>query len=420
MYQQRVHYMKTLGFTILLGVFTISIFTACKKEADKPATPTIENSLTNVTGTLSSFRDTATVTDGDVTITYSKTLACYPSNEVFAFTAVAKNTPATTKYVWEFGDGQSLVGQTVRNIYRNPATYTVILQVKSSTDQLIQKVSLAVKAVGQQVTPTAVFSSALADVNVLNNMTFTSRSSVPTGVIVDHLWDWADGTTSNSSNSFIPKNFPLVAQDKTYPVKLVVTANSGCKDTATVNVFVPATYSITGNFDAVQFEGCTNEYFIFTPNATGVPAGAVYTWDFADATGFVSGNPVRKAFTYQNDYDVKMTITLKGKIIYQTHKAVKAFGQNIKPKALMLKNVVSSTTTTEKWAFYSQSNIPHGFLTGYRWEMPFNVVNDNFNTIVEQEYTKAATPTNYSIRFIVTSNTGCKDTAVANITVPAR
>ncbi|MFK5108588.1 hypothetical protein ACI394_29040, partial [Klebsiella pneumoniae] len=86
-------------------------------------------------------------------------------------------------------------------------------------------------------------------------------------------------------------------------------------------------------------DGCTNEYFIFTPTATGVPAGAVYTWDFADATGLVSGNPVRKSFTYQNTYDVKLTITLKGKIIYQTHKAVTAFGQNIKPKALMLKNI---------------------------------------------------------------------------------
>ncbi|MFX5494194.1 hypothetical protein ABTD62_20865, partial [Acinetobacter baumannii] len=72
------------------------------------------------------------------------------------------------------------------------------------------------------------------------------------------------------------------------------------------------------------------------------------------------------------------------------------------------------------WAFYSQSNIPHGYLIGYRWEMPFGVVNDNFNTIVEQEYTKAATPTNYSIRLIVTGNTGCKDTTVANITVAAR
>jgi hypothetical protein len=52
--------------------------------------------------------------------------------------------------------------------------------------------------------------------------------------------------------------------------------------------------------------------------------------------------------------------------------------------------------------------------------MPFNRVDDNFNTIVEQEYTREATPVNHSIRLIVISNTGCKDTTVANITIPAK
>jgi hypothetical protein len=407
---------QTLIWLCFAGIFTAI---GCKKEDTKP---TEETATTNtiIGGIISAFKDTTTVTEGSVTIRFSRTEACFPSNEIFEFRAVSTGFPATARYVWEFGDGKSLTGTTVRNIYKDPGTYTVILQVKSTDNQVLQKVSISVKALGQQVTPTAVFSSALPDINYLNNMTFTSRSSVPTGTITNHFWNWGDSTTSSTSNTFIPKNFPPVTEDKNYTVRLVVTANSGCKDTAALNVFVPAVYTISGDFNAVQYDGCTNEYFIFTPTATGVPAGAVYTWDFADATGLVTGNPVRKSFTYQNTYDVKMTITLKGKIIYQTHKSVTAFGQNIRPKALMLRNIVSSTTTTEKWAFYSQSNIPHGYLIGYRWEMPFGVVNDNFNTIVEQEYTKATTPTNYSIRLIVTSNTGCKDTTVANITVAAR
>lgn len=414
--------MKTPNFIFLFFylIFVIGI-SACKKEANTPVNTTnMENTPPPIGGNAVVFKDTVSIKDGEVTISFSKSDACFPSNEIFSFTASAPGIPANAKYVWDFGDGKSLTGITVRNIYIKPATYTVILQIKSEADILLQKAAVSFKALGQQVSPTAVFSSALSDINYLNNMSFTSRSTVPTGTIVEHLWDWADGTTSISSNSFMPKNFPLVPEDKTYPVRLIVSANSGCKDTSTVNVFVPASYVISGNFTAAQFEACTNEYFIFTPTATGVPAGAVYTWDFADATGLVTGNPVKKQFTYQNDYDVKMTITLKGKIIYQTHKPVNVFGQNIKPKALMLKNVVSSTPTAEKWAFYSQSNIPHGFLTGYRWEMPFNRVDDNFNTIVEQEYIKAATPTNYAIQFIVTSNTGCKDTAIAHITIPAK
>lgn len=398
------------------------LLVACKKNTDVPADASTGTSTEPPTigGTTSAFKDTTDITEGNVNIKFAKTDACFPSNEIFSFTAVATGVPANAKYVWEFGDGKSLMGASVKNIYKDPGNYTVILEVKSNEGQVLHKVSIAVKALGQQVTPTAVFSSALADINILNNMTFTSRSSVPTGTITEHYWDWADGTSNTSSNSFMPKNFPQVPEDKLYPVKLIVTANSGCKDTAGLNVFVPAVYNISGSFDAVQYDGCTNEYFIFTPRLNEAPDGCVYTWDFADATGFVSGNPVKKSFTYQNDYDVKLTVTLKGKIIYQTHKSVRAFGQNIKPKALMLKNVVSSTPTTEKWAFYSQSNIPHGYLSGYRWEMPFGVIDDNFNTIVEQEYTRAATPTNYSIKLIVTGNTGCKDTAVANITIPAR
>ena len=414
--------MKTKHIFVSLCVFTFIVISGCKKEADKPAnsSQTTEDNSPPIGGATAVFKDTVSVKDGEVTITYAKSDACFPSNEIFSFTATAAGIPAGAKYVWEFGDGKSLTGTTVRNMYRNPASYTIILQIKNAADVVIHKASLAVKALGQQVSPTAIFSSALPDINYLNNMTFTSRSTVPTGTIVDHLWDWADGTTSNSSNSFMPKNFPKVPEDKTYPVRLIVSANSGCKDTASLNVFVPASYNISGNFNIEQFDACTNEYFIFTPNATGVSAGAVYTWDFADATGLVTGNPVKRQFTYQNDYDVKMTITLKGKIIYQTHRPVRAFGQNIRPKALMLKNVVSSTPTKVIWAFYSQSNIPHGYLTGYRWEMPFNRVDDNFNTIVEQEYTREATPVNHTIRLIVTSNTGCKDTTVANITIPAK
>ncbi|TAG11754.1 MAG: PKD domain-containing protein [Sphingobacteriia bacterium] len=416
------NYMKNSHFFLSLCLIGTIVISACKKEVDKPAESSSNSIATNplIGGNAVVFKDTVSVKDGDITIVFSKSNACFPSNEIFSFTATAPSIPSNAKFVWDFGDGKLLTGVTVRNMYIKPATYTVILQIKSETDALLQKASISLKALGQQVSPTAVFSSALSDINYLNNMSFTSRSTVPTGTIVEHLWDWADGTTSTTSNSFMPKNFPLIAEDKTYPVRLIVSANSGCKDTATVNVFVPASYSISGNFTAEQFEACTNEYFIFTPTAIGVPAGAVYTWDFADATGLVTGNPVKKQFTYQNDYDVKMTITLKGKIIYQTHKPVKVYGQNIKPKALMLKNVVSSTSTAEKWAFYSQSNIPHGFLTAYRWEMPFNRIDDNFNTIVEQEYIKAATPSNYTIRFIVTSNTGCKDTALANITIPAK
>jgi hypothetical protein len=75
---------------------------------------------------------------------------------------------------------------------------------------------------------------------------------------------------------------------------------------------------------------------------------------------------------------------------------------------------------TVKWAFYSQSNIPHGYLTGYRWEHDDALVDDNFNTYIERTYNKGTSAVNRSVKLIVTSNTGCKDTTTAFITIPAR
>jgi hypothetical protein len=74
----------------------------------------------------------------------------------------------------------------------------------------------------------------------------------------------------------MPKNFPKVPEDKTYNIKMIVNANSGSRDRASLNVFVPASCNISGNFSAEQFDACTNERILFTAEAENVPTGAVY------------------------------------------------------------------------------------------------------------------------------------------------
>lgn len=403
---------------LLLIAFFAGILFSCNNKEVQPPEPDPEPPI--IVGNSSDFRDTTTIQQGTVTITHSRTSHCFPSNEIFAFSATATGVPSNARFVWTFGDGTTQTGTDVRIMYREPGNYTVILEVRTANNQLLQKLATNIQAWGQQVSPHAAFSVQVFDVNFPANKSFTSRSSVPTGTITNYFWDWGDGTTSTTAVPFAQKNYPPVPEDRVYQVRHIVTANSGCRDTAIVPVSVEAVYNISGDFEATRFDGCTNEYFIFTPTAVGVPAGAVYHWDFGDATGFATGNPIRKSFTYQNDYDVKMWITLRGKEIYRTHRWVRAFGQNIRPKALILRNVISSTATTERWAFYSQSNIPHGFIIGYRWDLGNGIINDDFNTYVEREFIKEVTPRTYPVSLIVTSNTGCRDTATVFVTIPPR
>lgn len=401
----------------LLLVIMCGLLYACTKTGDTPVnTPVVSPPIG---GTTSNYKDTVAVTNGTVTIKYSKTSACYPSNEIFAFDATASNLPTDAVYSWDFGDGHSLTGSNVRNIYDIAGTYTLITTIKDAAGGVLSKTTVNVKALGQQVTPHAVFSSQIFDVNFVNNMSFTSQSSVQRGSISNYSWDWGDGSTTSTVNAFAPHNFPPVSTDKIYPVKLIATANSGCKDTVTVPVSVGAVFAPTGDFSAISYDVCSKEYFIFTPTITGIPTGCVFTWDFADATGYANGSPIVHYYTYQNDYDVKLTVTYNGKNIYQTHKPIRAQGQNVRPIALFIKNVASDNATSVTWAFYSQSNIPHGYFTGYRWEFPSGRIDDNFNTYIEQAYTKIAVAQTQTIKFIVTGNSGCKDTATGTFIIPA-
>ncbi|MFP5039352.1 PKD domain-containing protein [Parasediminibacterium sp. JCM 36343] len=421
-----------IPYFFLIFLVLAGLLNSCTKGVDAAATtdststPTTIPTVPVVGGVTSAYIDTVVSTVGNVTIKYSRTSQCYPSNEIFAFSATATGLPTSAIFNWDFGDGHTINGATstttVANIYQTAGNYTVTLKITDVSKNLISTVTVNVKTHGQQVTPHASFYAQIFDVNYLNNYNFNANgSTVPRGTISNFAWIWGDGTTTSAATpDNTPHNFPFVAKDTTYPVKLVVTSSEGCKDTATVPVNIAAVYNIAGGFDTTHYDVCTAEYILFKSNATGVPDGAVYTWDFADASGTATGNPIKHSYTYQNEYAVKMTISLNGKILYVTSSPVHANGQNIRPKALFLKNVSFEDGTSVKWAFYSQANIAHGYFTGYTWNLDNGTIDTNFNTYIDYTYQKGTMPVTHPIKFIVTGNSGCSDTAISYITIPAK
>ncbi len=420
---------KTSSYIVSL-LFVGTLLFSCKKNADVPATNTTTTSIDSaaaiVGGATSAYKDTVIYSANNVTIKYSRTSQCYPSNEIFAFKGSATDVPANAIYSWDFGDGHSITGSnTVGNIYKSAGNYTVTLTISDGiTKKSLYVTTVNLNAFGQQVSPHASFYAQLFDINYPNNLNFNATSSTVTqGKITNYTWTWGDQTVSSSATpDNVPHNFPLIGSDITYPVKLTVTATSGCKDSVTVPVFMGAVYSnITGDFDTLQSNACTAETFTFTPNAKNVPASAVYTWDFADASGIAtSSGAIQHVFTYQNTYDVKMYISMNGKVIYSTHRSVWANGQNIHPKALFFKNISGDETATYvKWAMYSAANVAHGGVVGYQWYMDNVLIDPNTNDTYETyPFNKTSTPSTHTIKFIVTSNVGCQDTATATITIP--
>lgn len=399
---------------LLLAVMVAS----CKKTDVTPDTATDGD---GIIGTIKTSNDTTYVTVGSVVIYYTKTAPCYPSTEIFTLTASTTNLPSGVTFNWYFGDGNIATGKTVQHGYDAPSPYVIRLDVKNTSQEVIATATFPVKAWGQQLKPIAIFSYKNDFNDNLNYITFNSASSVNRGAIVQYRWNWNDGSKIDTvANGLIRHEFPSATTDKVYPVKLTIQTDAGCTADTTVNVMVLANYPITGDFNAVAYDACTSEYFLFTPTATNVPSGAYYVWNFSDGRGDTTAPyPIKYVYKYMNDYDVIMTIVLNNRVIYKTHKLVNAKGENPKPKASFYTTLVNNTSTSTKYSFNSQSTIAHGGISAFLWDFGNGATDNNYSSFIENTYTKTTVATNYTVRLIVQGN-GCADTTYRTVSVGAK
>lgn len=402
------------SLVLLLAVMVAS----CKKTDVTPDTATDGE---GIIGTIKTSNDTTYVTVGSVAIRYTKTAPCYPSTEIFTLTASTTNLPTDVTFNWYFGDGNIATGKTVQHGYDAPSPYVIRLDVKNASQEVIATATFPVKAWGQQLKPVAIFSYKNDFNDNTNYITFNSASSVNRGAIVQYHWNWNDGSKIDTvANGLIRHQFPSATTDKVYPVKLTIQTDAGCTADTTVNVTVLANYPITGDFNAVAYDACTSEYFLFTPTATNVPTGVYYVWNFSDGRGDTTAPyPIKYVYKYMNDYDVIMTIVLNNRVIYKTHKLVNAKGEDPKPKAAFYSTLVANTVTNTKYSFNSQSTIAHGGISAFLWDFGNGATDNNYSSFIENTYTKNTSATNYTVRLIVQGN-GCADTTYRSVSVGAK
>ncbi len=408
----------------LLLVFLSLGIDSCNKSTSNIITDSTTNVITKTTTSVDG--DTTVYTIGQLIITATRTSPCYPSTEIFTFKADASAIANATSYNWYYGDGYSDSGQVVKHGYNNAAPFVVQLDIKNGNGIVIYSSSFPVKAWGQQLKPVAIFTTKDDFPTNENYVTFTSYSSVNHGSIVQFHWNWGDGSTSNTADALVRHLFPTNTQDVNYQVKLTITTDAGCTADTTVTVWVPGAYPITGDFAAVENNGCTNESFSFTAQATSVPGGSVYYWHWSDGTHDDSGYNVQHTFAYKNDYDVIMYIKLNGRTIYTAHKDIFAKGQSKSPKptASFYYTWVNEYATNVLVSFNSQSQQPAGggAIDGYYWNFSNGKIDTSFNSFTETRYQRGTAGSgnkDYQVRLIVTGN-GCADTAYQTVSIPSQ
>jgi len=204
---------------------------------------------------------------------------------------------ALVTFAWDFGDGATGDGEVVRHAYAAPGTYTVGLTVgdDSAVANSSARDSLTI-VVNDPPVPEAGTDKSVAIGQTVTFDAATSRDS--DGRLVDHVWDFGDGSTA--SGVVVMHAY---AEPGTYPVTLTVSDDSTTKtasqsDTLSVRVNAPPVAE-AGEDRRINIAQET----VFDAGGSVDPDGAIaaYFWDFGDgntAAGAVAPHRYDKPGTY--------------------------------------------------------------------------------------------------------------------------
>jgi len=410
------------------------LFFACKKDANN-ITGTLPSVDTVITGTVVFKEAPVTYTKNSIAVTVARSCPCYPSHEIYFFTANTPNITDTvnTTYTWTIRMANTIVltGKKVEYIFPMKGEWDVELEIKTN-GQIVDAMTIRVKPYGQRANNLNL--SIHADCIDSNRKYFVSLFSTHQAPLDGYVnaiyWDFGDGTHLTDTN-YLQHKFPIIPKDTTYIVKLFINNSNGCKDSTSLPVFVPATYvNDTGAYinTAKFFWSKTNacnpssEEFTFIADTSKMPANAIYEWDFKDYVSGVTGTRVKHKFTFPNRYDVTLRVWHNGRKISEWYDTtVRAKGQFVTPIAFFYSSIEEVKVDSIRRFFNCGSKFDNGtYLADIEWNFGDGTIihrpQDDYNA--RHTYARKTTDQTYLVKMLITASSGCQDSSQTTVVIP--
>lgn len=167
-------------------------------------------------GNFDSYTSSVTIQSAPVT-NFNSTGKCFGDSTIFIDSSTV-SSGWISSWNWDFGDGDSAIGQNTGHTYSTPGNYNVSLVATSlfgCTDTLIKTIHVGEIPVANFTYPPAVCS--------LTDIQFTDQSSLTGDTITQ--WNWNFGNGDSSISQHPNYSFP---QGGTFVVQLTVSSTSGC------------------------------------------------------------------------------------------------------------------------------------------------------------------------------------------------
>jgi gliding motility-associated-like protein len=293
-----------------------------------------------------------------------------------------------TNWKWNFGDGNTSTLQNPTHVYSTVGNFMVSLKVTSSlncSDSIGKTIITGTK-------PTVKFGvnnnsgCAPLRVNFIDSSITNSGSA--------YLWTFGDGSTSTSKN---PVHVYL--KSGTYTVKVVVTGSLGCFDSLVKTNYITVTNYTTAKFTTSN--GCVGGTIKFNDSST-TTSGTVNSWQWYFGDGNTS--PVKSpSYVYAKSgiYTVGLKIktnegcldSISSTIIIEDKPIVK-FDANVLSGCIPLEVKFLDASTTSLGSTYS-------------WNF-----GNSTTAITKNGINTYLTSGTYSVKHIVTTAVGCKDSLI--------
>ncbi len=331
--------------------------------------------VTSINGCKDTSRSTVTV-HPRASVSFTN-----PSNFCLGLSTTFTNTTTlsagTMTHQWSFGDGNTSSNTSPTNTYKAGGNYTVTLT--TTTDKGCQnRNTSSILVYGK---PAANFNAG----NACAGATVTFNNTTIGGTT--YAWDFG-----NSATSTLTSPTQSYTNAGTYSVKLTATNANNCTDAVTKQIIIYA--NPVANFTAS--DRCIGTAIAFTNTSGGA---SDVSWQFGDGSSSNSFNP---SYSYTSPGSYNVTLNIKSVYGCQAtvSKSVTVFAA---PKAAFSINDNGQCINGNNFIYTDNSTIASG-----TYNRAWTLGDGSTSTATNATRTYASAG-NYTVRLVITSNNGCKD-----------
>jgi PKD repeat protein len=254
----------------------------------------VELSLTSLSGCVKSISQQIAINeipDARMTIGPSN-LTC--AETILSFDGTDNNGTTITDWEWDFGDGNTALGQNVNHAYLTEGTYVVSLNITNDKNCI----SSLVNSVIVQSLPQSDFTISPNDTNCLGELINLNASNI-SGDIVSWDWQFGDANTALGQNVTHTYN-----QAGDFNISSIFTNADGCADTT---VYQRNIQDVNIGFDMLENPTCQN-YIVDFEGTGDLVTFTSWNWDFGDGSSPETGHNVSHIYTQADTLDITLNV----------------------------------------------------------------------------------------------------------------